>query len=537
MTKSKSSGYLDITQLIELSQSINASLDLQEVMQTACRIVTQSVDATSAYIAVIDMQRGTTTTQAEYFSSYANDKEKVSDMGINYSLADLYNMEYQGQSIKPYSVTLSSDQIKDFQRQQLLKYGGKSYLVVPIMLDNEQYGFIEIWESREEREFTQEEITFLQLISNQVSVALHNATLYTQLSQSEYYFRNMLDNALDMICTIDNDGLLKYFNSSFARILAYPDELLTRVPISHLIHEDHRESVLKTLTNMTGALRLETILITQDREEIPVEGTITLNDQNGVREYDAIFRDIRERRQMEVQNQALHEAKTRSNILNQFIQDASHDLKTPLSVIKSSTYLSQRIAERDELDQIKPYLQNVTNNADNLNQILDDMLMIVSLDTFTTLEQSSIPLQRVFANVIEATDDLRQERQITLTSVDIMPDAQIVANEAYLHEALTHLLNNAYQFTPNQGEVEFYGQPQNDAYHFVIRDNGIGISTEAQEHLFDYFYKVDKARQGTGSGLGLSIVKRIAELHGGTVYITSEFGVGTTITLVIPMLD
>jgi signal transduction histidine kinase len=216
-------------------------------------------------------------------------------------------------------------------------------------------------------------------------------------------------------------------------------------------------------------------------------------------------------------------------IMADFVRDASHDFRTPLSIIQTSLYLLRRKAESAE--QLER-LNTVGNQASRLSRLIDGLLTMLELD------KAEIALIPINLNIVgqNAVDRSREHAHGLGLSLDLtLPEepALVSGEEGYLMKAVANLVDNAIAFTPAGGRIKVAIRAEEDRIVLTVSDTGIGIAADEHERIFERLYKVDKARtiDSGGLGMGLSITKRIMELHGGDVAVKSAPGEGSTFTL------
>ena len=221
---------------------------------------------------------------------------------------------------------------------------------------------------------------------------------------------------------------------------------------------------------------------------------------------------------------------------NQFVSNASHELKTPLSTMK---ILIETILYQDPPDpgMTKEFLNDVNKEIDRLNRIVSDLLTLVNIDSGgMKLNSAELDLHALLLEQVKRLAPLARENGIELEcsakeAIDIMGDS------VKLQQVLYNVIDNAIKYTPRGGEVHASLSRAGKRAIIRISDTGIGIPAADLPHVFDRFYRVDKARSRAtgGTGLGLSIVKQIVLLHGGTIVAASEENKGTTFTIELPL--
>ena len=221
---------------------------------------------------------------------------------------------------------------------------------------------------------------------------------------------------------------------------------------------------------------------------------------------------------------------------NQFVSNASHELKTPLSTMK--ILLENIIYQPDMNNNLRTeFLTDVNSEIDRLNLIISDLLTLVSMDTKAMrLRLETFKLADVCREVVQRLSIVAQQKHQEI-KVSLSDGCEMHADHAKLTQAVYNILDNAIKYTPPGGVIRMRLIRSGRNAVLTIADNGPGIPKEDQAHIFDRFYRVDKARSRDtgGTGLGLSIVHQFVLMHGGNVSVDSTEGSGTTFTIELPM--
>ena len=239
--------------------------------------------------------------------------------------------------------------------------------------------------------------------------------------------------------------------------------------------------------------------------------------------------------------QALEKEKELNQLKSRFITMASHEFRTPLAIISSSSGILQEFGDRLNEERKQEHLQTIQNTIKHITQILDDVLMI------NRAEGNKIELYLEAADIIDFCRYLIQETaanhsQYSINfSVDlgekITAESLIIQfDKKLLQQVITNLLNNAIKYSPNHNLVNFNLTKVDDQIIFKISDHGIGIPETDQVKLFESFHRASNVGNIAGTGLGLSIVKQCVDLHRGRISVESQIGKGTTMTVSIPYL-
>lgn len=237
------------------------------------------------------------------------------------------------------------------------------------------------------------------------------------------------------------------------------------------------------------------------------------------------------------------------NTQQQLIADVSHDLRTPLTTVQGNIELLQRMASASQagkppppevLDTVPEILAEVEDETTRMSAMISDLLLLAQADSGALkVHRKPVEMDTLLLDVYRQTVRMAERRQgagkieVRLGSED---QALALGDRERLRQLLLNLVDNAIKYTPNGGVITLALEKRGSWVAVSVKDTGIGISPEDQERIFDRFYRADKARgrQMGGSGLGLSIVKWIAEAHGGRVTVESEPGKGSTFTLWLP---
>lgn len=224
----------------------------------------------------------------------------------------------------------------------------------------------------------------------------------------------------------------------------------------------------------------------------------------------------------------------------QFVSNASHELKTPLSSIKlmaDSIILTPDI----QMDQVREFLTDISNEVDRLNRIVNRLLYITKMDTVQEVEEKHFELINLKDLVQDIVRNLRPlaERDKIELSVQADSDVYMMMDADRLWQGIYNICDNAIKYTREYGRVEVVLDKENGAAVVTVRDNGVGFTQAEQERIFDRFYRVDKARARDtgGTGLGLSIAESVVELHGGHIEVHSEPNMGSEFKIVLPLAE
>jgi two-component system, OmpR family, sensor kinase len=217
--------------------------------------------------------------------------------------------------------------------------------------------------------------------------------------------------------------------------------------------------------------------------------------------------------------------------LRRFVADASHDLRTPLTSIRGYAELLRKGAFTDESERRRA-LGRIEHEAERMSVLVDDLLLLARLDQGRPVAREPVELRPLVADAVAAARAVDGDRPITL----VAPHGVLIEGDAgRLRQAIDNLLRNALVHTPVGAAVEVQITKGDESVTLSVADNGPGIEPEQAKRVFERFFRADPSRTGQGTGLGLSIVSAIVEAHGGTTWVQSVVGVGSTFYIELPL--
>jgi two-component system sensor histidine kinase VicK len=227
-----------------------------------------------------------------------------------------------------------------------------------------------------------------------------------------------------------------------------------------------------------------------------------------------------------------------NNMRKEFVANVSHELKTPLTSIKSysETLLDGAI---EDIDTARNFVRVIYSESDRMDRIVKDLLLLSKHDSGIKLNFQRIPPIELIHSVTEQLNLIVREKEQRLDVYCEENLPEIYGDRDRLEQLFLNVIGNAIKYTPEHGIITVYVGRQKDGVSIKVTDTGIGIPEKDLERIFERFYRVDKARsrQLGGTGLGLSIAKEIAESHGGTIQAKSKPQQGTEIIVFLPVND
>ena len=220
---------------------------------------------------------------------------------------------------------------------------------------------------------------------------------------------------------------------------------------------------------------------------------------------------------------------------NEFLASVAHELLTPLTYVKGYT----KVAKRGSLskEEREEYLQIIEEETENITELVQDLFELAQLEQHQfSIKKQSISLLPFAERIIEKIKPSLKKKQIAI-SLYCPEDLYACIDDRRMEQVMLNLLHNAHQHSHENSHITVQVLKKENTFLIQVQDEGEGIPSEDISHIFDRFYRVDKSRTRAtgGKGIGLAVAKEIVELHGGSIEVTSEVGVGTTFTIELPV--
>jgi PAS domain S-box-containing protein len=373
------------------------------------------------------------------------------------------------------------------------------------------------------------------------------------LSESEARYRSLVEVCPDAIVVVA-EGKFVFVNPAAVSLFGAnsPDNLLGRYAIE-FIDPAFRQDVSQSLLRPRDDRPVEQRILRLDGTPRDVEVIGSAIHYGGKRARQSVIRDITERKKAQQQALDLALERERIKLLEQFISDTSHDLRTPIAALSTNSnvfqMLSQRVAElvaqgdteglTRTLQQLSERAQSLQAASRRLGRIVEGMFDMARLDGLTTFTLSRTDLNTVVRRGMEPYFADAAQVGCTLTLTLHQKPVLVFLNEVEFGRVLQNLVENALQYTPRGGSIQVSTYVQEGKAIFEVRDSGIGIAPDELPHIFERFYRTDKARSTHtgGSGLGLAIAKKIVEAHKGCITVESQPNCGTTFRVYLPTVS
>jgi PAS domain S-box-containing protein len=497
--------------LLEITRAITQELDLDRLLTRILRISIEMLAGQAGIIALKE-QSGWRVVAAHgipaAFLSYLEPllaEEKAAELNLN----ELNRM------LKELTFTASKG---------LLNGVG-----IPLTAHEQVIGVIFIFRSYPDL-FSANDKRLLQSFADQAAIAVFNARLYGLVSYEKQRLDALLDSAADGILILNADRTIERCNNAFERLYGHPRENIQTKPHAEIIRWARRPEGQTLEEAETGGwpltsnafLYVEGDLERPEPPNLPIGITYAplLAADGTLRNVIATVRDITKFR-------------TAEEIKNTFISIVSHELKTPVALIKGYVSTLRREDAVWERNIVRDSLAVIEEEADHLTSMIEDLLDASRLQAGGMIpNKSDISLPTLAERLAERFRTQTQHHTIIVDFPDKFP--VILADEDRITQVISNLVSNSIKYAP-MGEIRISGQARPEQVIVCVSDQGPGIDPGDIPYVFGLFYRSDKAvRKTKGAGLGLYLAKSIVEAHGGRMWVDPHPGSGARICFSLP---
>lgn len=367
------------------------------------------------------------------------------------------------------------------------------------------------------------------------------------LIESERKFRFISENITDFISVLDNDGRFMYASPSAEKVIGYNSEELIGKNFIYIIHKDDAESfienALEKIVFNKEEVKLRYRILTKTNKYYWVETYFKpiIDTTNQTTSIICSTRDVTEREQLMTDlQQALEKERELNELRSQFVSMASHQFRTPLTVIQSGVELMEIYLDGLQEEQQKPFkkqFKRINAEVTRLQDLMTDVLVLGREEaqrTPYTPEEDDLVI--FCKDLIESRYNNRYPYGRKVILFVFGKEQKVLFDKKLLDHSLENILNNAYKYSET-GDIKMTIHFEFEQVKISIKDNGIGIPQNDLTNLFQPFYRASNTIEIEGTGLGLPIVKEFIEKHGGSIFVESELNIGTTITVILPLIN
>jgi PAS domain S-box-containing protein len=362
------------------------------------------------------------------------------------------------------------------------------------------------------------------------------------LRKSEEKFKQLFELSPLGMAQVNWDGSFVQVNTAFANIIGFSRDEVIKLTYWDVTPREYEQAELAVLEQLKQTGRFgphEKEYFHKNGHRVPVVlNGMMVTAPDGTKQLWGIVENITERKRAEAElHKALAREKEITQIKSSFVSMVSHEFRTPLGIIQSSAEILRDYFEQLDSGERGEQLRSIVKNTRRMAEMMEEILALSRLDAGKIIfKPQPINLASFCRRVVdEVLSSTNRKCGIELSLAPIPNEAN--ADDGLLGHIFTNLLTNAVKYSEPGGTVRFDIEHDGTNAVCMVRDQGIGISAEDQQKLFTAFQRGDNVGDRPGTGLGLVLVKRCVELHGGEVTIQSEVGKGTAVTVRLPVFE
>ncbi len=506
--------------LTRVGRVIGSSLEMEPLLDSIYRGASQLIDTSTFWIALYDRERNELVYQLLY------------DDGKPYA-PERY--PYQpGVGLAAYLIEqrepLLARSLAEIQKLPIQLTTGasgrmtESVLGVPMMVKGKVVGAIAA-QSYAPRAFDRQDLKTMLSLANQAAAALENVRLFDEVEQGRYELRAVLDAVDHAMVVTDTEGRVCLANRAMEELLGVSEEKAAGRPLEETVSHDVLRLVAQQIAKGEIKGKVTTQVELSDGRVLVAHVAPVSGPQDELSGYVVAMADVT----------VLHEL---SELKSRMIRIASHDLRNPLHL--AGGFFGMFLQDLPPLDPDQADMaQRVWKNLDAMRHLIDDLLELERVENGKAGQVELVNMGDVVREALRNQylyAELKQQ-QLLSEIEDSLP--QVAGNRRMLGEVVTNLLDNAIKYTPSGGTITVRVWTEEAQVLVTVQDTGIGVPQEAQLHIFDRFYRARQpgAEAVAGSGLGLSLVREIAEEYNGRAWVesTGVSGEGSTFGFALPV--
>lgn len=532
--------------LLRILTEVSSSLDLDRALNRTLSLLNKAIGAEQGTIMLLHAEDNLLHYRAGY--GYLSNQPEVSNRGFTLRVGE----GLAGWVVQNREAALIDDLYRDprWVRNPASGHDHRSAIVVPMLVADDAIGVLMVFH-REEKFFSNEVLNLVKAIASQVAVAINNAHLYVLIrdqaerlglmlrKEQEEASRSqaILQAVADGVFVTSADNKITFVNASAEKVLGVKAEhmLGKSLDVFSGLFAEAATTWMDTIRRWSedtslyqpGDFYAEKLELGNGRIALVHLAPVIL--QNDFLGTVSIFRDI------------THEVEV-DRLKSEFVATVSHELRTPMTAIKGYIDLLMLGATGVLNDTQDHFLGIVRGNIDRLNVLVDDLLDISRIEAGRiSIEAQPIDLREVAQDILSETLSRSQtegkQMELALDAPEKLP--LVAGDSARVRQILDNLVDNAYCYTPQGGQIRVSIQQKDGELQVDVHDNGVGISAEDQGRIFDRFFRGEHpfVLATPGTGLGLPIVRELVEMHKGRLWMTSAGvpGKGSTFSFTLPI--
>jgi PAS domain S-box-containing protein len=517
----------------EVALALNASVELQPMLQRCSELIVQHLGVAFARVWTLKEETQTLELQSSA-GCYTHVNGEHSRVKVGQ-----YKIGWIAKEKKPLLTNKVQTDPRVSDQAWAAREGIVAFAGYPLLIEDRVLGVLAMFSRRP---LGEDVLKTLGSVADSVALGIERKRAQTALAESEQRFSVAFQASPVFIGILRlSDGAYVLVNDALVNWVGYAREEVigrTSAEIAMWDNAEERAAALQDLRTIGSFRQREVRWRNRRGERLTIllsAETIKLNNTPHILSFG---QDITQRKRAEVDLlKTLEREKELSQLKSNFVSMVSHEFRTPLGIIQSSAELLRDFHARMQPEERQEQLASVTRNTRRMTGMMEDILVLSRLDA-GKLDCRPAPIdlktfcRRVVDEVLSATS---RRCPIELSLPPVLAAAG--ADERLLGHIFTNLLSNAVKYSEGGATVYFSVEQNGESAVCAVRDRGIGISEADQQELFQAFHRGGNVGSRPGTGLGLLLVRRCADLHGGMIKVQSKLGEGTTVTVTLPLFN
>ncbi|MFN8419927.1 MAG: ATP-binding protein [Anaerolineae bacterium] len=517
--------------LLEIARAMTSQLNLDAVLRLILQSAASMLGGEVGLIALVDddgrfRARATIGVDAAHLHLFAPLLDNLDDKSNH----DQHNYNHGGLDFEALDLKMRVvARALDIRLRQVI--------ALPLIIREENVGVIFVFRTYR-AEPNPNDTAVLQSFADQAAVAVFNARLYQSVSAEQMRLAAILDHSGDGIMILDGSGHIQRFNKALGRIVGCsPTEVIGNLH-DDVIMWDHIEMGTALDAALASGWPQQTAADAPP-DTIYVEGDLTRCDGTAISvgiTYAPLLSGSGKLSNVIGSVRDITNFRKAQEMKSTFISVVSHELKTPVALIKGYAGTLRREDANWDKATIRNSLKVIEEEADRLTGLIENLLAASKLQAEgMRINIGDVRLDLLAARSVERFQVQTPIHQLKLDFPPNFPSVQ--GDQTRLRQVLDNLINNAIKYSPAGGEIRISGAFDDHSVTVAVSDPGVGISEEQLEHIFERFYRVDDAlsRKTQGTGLGLYLARAVIDAHHGTIEVDSQVGKGSTFRFTIPI--
>ncbi|WP_455537946.1 PAS domain S-box protein [Terrisporobacter sp.] len=391
---------------------------------------------------------------------------------------------------------------------------------------------------------------YMKYICSKIAMLIKNARLskkvYIENKKRKYTERELeryLNVSADLVAIVGKDGYIKKLNPNWSNVLGWSEEELLSMKIEGIVHpeelENLKEKELKNLDYIDGKVTTNIIRYRhKNGKYIYLEWNSEYFSSEEI--YVTTARDITKRLEIENKNKVLEEVVKLESAKNEFFANISHEFRTPINILLGTTQVIDKNIEKNniQMGSLKKYSNYIRQNAYRLLRLVNNLIDINKMDMGAyDLRCSNENIINIIEDITLSVAEYTKNNKINLIFDTDEEEIITYCDPDKIERIMLNILSNAIKYTPENGSIEVKINSTSKDVTVSVKDSGMGIPSEKLDIIFNRFEQVDQLfdRKCEGSGIGLSIVKNLVQMHGGDINVYSKLGEGSEFIFNIPI--